>query len=182
MSASSESLKEETHHHHVHFDRASLKDDFESENFVTYQRTDDGITVNLGFLQINHKYAIDLKLPSKYFDEFTKLDDSNSFIPDVSSDVPNLNCHVIDFCGKPTTSSDGYYEMKIDFFAYKEKLLKEAIKIVNAKNSEEILKLIIIARVLGKGKGTPMLRNGIHCTGAVKDDESESSDFSTTGK
>lgn len=70
--------------------------------------------------------------------------------------------------------------MKIEFFAYKEKLIKEQLIVVNAKNSKEIFKLILLARVLGKGKGTPMLKNGIHCIGIDKDGESESeaSDFS----
>lgn len=68
--------------------------------------------------------------------------------------------------------------MQIEFFAYKEKLLKENLTIVNSKNSEECLKLCIAARVLGKGKGTPLLRTGIHCIGVeAEEDESEASDY-----
>lgn len=162
--------------HHVHFDTATLRDEFESENTVTYQPTDDGIIVHLGFLQINHRYTIDLKLPAELFGDFA---DSALLVPDVSS-VPSLHCKITEFSGVKCNQNN-YFEMKLEFFAYKEKLLKERLLIVNSKNSKDILNLIITARVLGKGKGTPMLRNGIHCIGFEKDDESEASDFSGFG-
>lgn len=166
--------------HHVHFDTANIKDEFETDSCVTYQRTDDGIVVSLGFLQINHKYAIDLRLPIAYFGHF--VEDPSVFVPDISDVIPNLNCRITQFSTTPTNKENEFIEMKIEFFAYKEKLLKEQLTIVNTRNSKEILKLFIVARVLGKGKGTPMLRTGIHCIGAVKDDEeSEASDFAGFG-
>lgn len=66
-----------------------------------------------------------------------------------------------------------FYVIKVEYFAHKEKLLREELKLVNANNSEELLKLVVTARVLGKGKGTPMLRNGVHCLGSEPDDESD---------
>ncbi|CAD7081968.1 unnamed protein product [Hermetia illucens] len=162
--------------HHVHFDTASLKDDFQSEKTVTYQPTDNGIIVNLGFLQINHRYAVDLKLPAELFGEFSE---SPQLVPDIST-TPSLHCRITEFSGAKRDEHD-YFDMKIEFFAYKEKLLKEQLHIMNSKKSKEILKLVIVARVLGKGKGTPMLRNGIHCIGVERDEESEASDFAGFG-
>uniref|UniRef100_A0A1A9V5Y4 Adipose-secreted signaling protein n=1 Tax=Glossina austeni TaxID=7395 RepID=A0A1A9V5Y4_GLOAU len=159
--------------HHVHFDTASLKDDFDSDSCVTYQRSSDTIVVSLGFLQINHRYSIDLKLPCNLFGNIGTS--PNQFQPDITT-VPNLHCRIKEFSGLKHDEHD-FYEMKIEFFAYKEKLLRETLHIVNSNNSKEVLKLIIAARVLGKGKGTPMLRNGIHCIGVERDDESEASDY-----
>lgn len=165
--------------HHVHFDVATLKDDFESDSCVTYQRAGDTIIVSLGFLQVNHRYLIDLKLPSNLFGNLGSS--LSQFNPDVST-VPNLHCRITEFSGCKHNEHD-VYEMKIEFFAYKEKLLRETLHIVNSKNDKEVLKLVIAARVLGKGKGTPMLRSGIHCMGVEKDDdESEASDFAGFGK
>ncbi|KAI8120952.1 hypothetical protein FF38_05440 [Lucilia cuprina] len=165
--------------HHVHFDVATLKDDFESDSCVTYQRSGDTIVISLGFLQVNHRYMIDLKLPSNLFSDLGSS--LNQFQPDVST-VPNLHCRITEFSGVKHDEHD-FYEMKIEFFAYKEKLLRETLHIVNSNNDKEVLKLLIAARVLGKGKGTPMLRNGIHCIGMEKDDdESEASDFPGFGK
>lgn len=65
-----------------------------------------------------------------------------------------------------------YHYIKVEYFAHKEKLLREELKLIRKKDAEELLKLVITARVLGKGKGTPMLRNGIHCLGFEGDDES----------
>ncbi|XP_011290498.1 adipose-secreted signaling protein isoform X1 [Musca domestica] len=157
--------------HHVHFDVTSLKDDFENDSCVTYQRAGDTIIVSLGFLQINHRYTIDLKLPCNLFGDVS----STQFKPDVTT-VPNLHCRITEFSGVKHDEHD-CYEMKIEFFAYKEKLMRETLHIVNSNDDKEVLKLVIAARVLGKGKGTPMLRTGIHCIGVEKDEESEASDF-----
>lgn len=118
---------------------------------------------------------IDLKLPSNLFHDM-----GSQFQADVST-VPNLHCRITEFAGVKHDEHD-FYEMKIEFFAYKEKLLRETLHIVNSNNDKEVLKLVIAARVLGKGKGTPMLRNGIHCIGVEKDEESEASDFPGFGK
>lgn len=190
--------------HHVHFDQASLKDEFEADNCVTYQKAgDDCVVVHLGFLQVNHRYLIDLRLPHSLY----KADDHEpvTLVPDHSG-APNIHCKVIasgnefeatdsspNEESKPETNnttvhSDGaagmitdkidYHYLKVEYFAHKEKLLREELKLIHLKNSEELLKLVITARVLGKGKGTPMLRNGIHCIGYEGGDEesSETSD------
>ncbi|XP_037933313.1 UPF0687 protein C20orf27 homolog isoform X1 [Teleopsis dalmanni] len=166
--------------HHVHFDTASLKDEFETDpSSVTYQRSGDTIVVSLGFLQVNHRYLIDLKLPISLFGNISD-EGKSQFEPDVTT-VPNLHCRITEFSGVKHDTHD-FYEMKLEFFAYKEKLLRETLHIVNSKNSKEVLTLVISARVLGKGKGTPMLRNGIHCIGMEADEESESSDFAGFSK
>lgn len=77
---------------------------------------------------------------------------------------------------RPADAVD-YHYIKVEYFAHREKLLREELKLINSRNDEELLKLVITARVLGKGKGTPMLRNGIHCLGFEGDeDTSEQSD------
>lgn len=91
--------------------------------------------------------------------------------------IPNINCKLVEFLGY----KNDHLEMKVEFFAHKEKLLKESLLLVfeDQKHQEkkEHVKLIISARVLGRGKGTPMLRNGIHCSGIEADDESDVSDW-----
>lgn len=86
----------------------------------------------------------------------------------------NLNCNMTEADGHDGTSL--YYGIGLKFFANKTKLQKEEINLINDFDQEKI-KLICVARVLGKGKGTPMLRNGIHCEGAEPDEESEASDW-----
>jgi hypothetical protein len=86
--------------------------------------------------------------------------------------VPNIH---VKFLGIKEIEKD--YELIIEFFAHKEKLLKEEITVINLDNKEEKQKIIFHARVLGRGKGTPMLRNGIHCIEVIDDEESEASDW-----
>lgn len=176
----------------MHFDDTiALKDEFETENSVTYQKTGDHtIIVHLGFLQVHHRYHIDLKLPAAWF----KSSAEPLLVP-ASEEDTNVHCSLVDFhyseekipaseSTENTTTAmttKPYYNIQVEYFAHDDKLLKEGLKLVNAKNQEEIVKLIITARVLGKGKGTPMLRNGIHCIGSEEKDvggnESDASDL-----
>lgn len=167
----------ENSEHHVHFDTTTLKDEFESENSLTYQKSGDSIVVHLGFLQVNHRYLIELKLPATLI----KCNaEPITLVPDNEA-MPNIHCKLVEFGGKNSDKSDNI-DLKVEYFAHKEKLLKEELKLINSANSEELLKLVVTARVLGKGKGTPMLRNGIHCIGVEEDEESEASDFQGFGK
>lgn len=163
-----------------------LKDEFETENSVTYQKSgDNSIIVHLGFLQVHHRYHIDLKLPAVWFTSSEK-----PLLVPASEEDTNVHCKLVDFhhseeaVPSPKDSSDSnqqlrpYYNIKVEYFAYEDKLLKEGLKLVNANNLEEIVKLIITARVLGKGKGTPMLRNGIHCIGSEEQDTDAQSNAS----
>lgn len=86
--------------------------------------------------------------------------------------VPNIN---VKFVGVKEVDKD--YELIVEFFAYKEKLLKEELTLINLDNEEQKQKFVFHARVLGRGKGTPMLRNGIHCIEFQDDEESEASDW-----
>lgn len=218
------------HEHHVHFDQASLKDEFETDNCVTYQKAgDDCVVVHLGFLQVNHRYLIDLRLPHSLYK--ANDDEPVTLVPDHTG-VPNIHCKVVasgnefeathtvtnaDDDGKAVRNADAdnaqesnsnahveaaaaaavdgaagadanagaaalkddqksdkldYHYIKVEYFAHKEKLLREELKLIRKKDAEELLKLVITARVLGKGKGTPMLRSGVHCLGFEGDDES----------
>lgn len=156
--------------HHVHFDEAQLKDDFSPDNNITLQKSECGkiVHVHLGFLQFNHRYHVDLNVPVNFFS--SKPEDI--FL--MTDGMRNLNCNMTEANGHDGKSL--YYGIGLKFFASKSKLQKEEINIINDFDQEKI-KLICVARVLGKGKGTPMLRNGIHCEGAEPDEESEASDW-----
>lgn len=119
--------------------------------------------VHLGFLQVRHRYEIELKIPVNHLSNF--LDLRNLHLKE--DEVPNLCCQLIEQTG---IKSD-HLHLKINFFTVKEKLLKETFILRNEGNPDEKLCLIITARVLGRGKGTPMLKSNIHCVGVGETDE-----------
>lgn len=196
--------------HHVHFDQTTLKDeDFETDNTcVTYQQVGENIVnVHLGFLQHRHRYLLELHLPAHLFkcqtstpinlvadnniaaNEHCKLADRVTELykdPNGSGDDSNeTTAHSTPAKHASTSSSSSvkkekFFVIKVEYFAHKEKLLREELKLVNANNAVELLRLIVSARVLGKGKGTPMLRNGIHCLSYDSDNESNKSDYQPT--
>lgn len=163
---------------------------------MTYTQAGDNIVVvHLGFLQIHHRYLIDLRLPVDLFKCNTNV--PINLVAD-NSTVPNVHCTLADEVRLISVDENGIeqqpnnrdknektenkcYAIKVEYFAYKEKLLREELKLINSNNSVELLKLVVTARVLGKGKGTPMLRSGIHCIGFEADDESEMSEDQIVG-
>ena len=70
-------------------------------------------------------------------------------------------------------------EISLKFSAVKEKLAREKVVMINEENEEDEIILEVIGRVLGKGKGTPMLRKNIKCVEAIRDldTETEASDW-----
>lgn len=161
--------------HHVRFDENLKNDDFISDNSVQlHQMGVKGLAVHLGFLQMNHRYLVELKLPLQYL-EGSKIDFGRPDLGLVQHDeaVPNLNCRLTELVGV----RNGQLELKLTYLAHKEKLLKETLVLANEKCKEQQLRLIVSARVLGRGKGTPMLRDGVHLMEIVADEESDASDW-----
>lgn len=154
--------------HHVHFD--TIKDDFESDhsNPVIQKGQQGKINVHLGFLQVKHRYRVELNIPVDVLAEF-KDKDEKLVLKTADADVPNINCKLLSFKGE-TTEQSQFYEAEIEFFAHKEKLLKEELKLITGEGKS--VKLIFSARVLGRGKGTPMLKSGVHLLGIEDDEES----------
>ncbi|CRK97979.1 CLUMA_CG011351, isoform A [Clunio marinus] len=158
--------------HHVHFD--SIKDDFESDHSnPVIQKAQGKINIHLGFLQVKHRYRIELKIPADILSEFIVNNHKLVLRLDETA-VPNINCKLLSFKGD-TTGDLQFYDAEIEFFAHKEKLLKEELKLLTS--DEKSVRMIFSARVLGRGKGTPMLKNGIHLLGIEDDEESDASDW-----
>lgn len=151
--------------HHVHFD------DFESdhENPVIQKGSGGKIHVHLGFLQVKHRYRIELNIPQEILASYCHENHILELKVDGENSVPNIHCKLLSFKGKATEQSH-FYEAEFEFFAHKEKLLKEDIKLLTS--DEKVVNMMFHARVLGRGKGTPMLKNGIHLLGIEDDEES----------
>jgi hypothetical protein len=114
---------------HVHFDQTVIKDDFESDNSIIYHKSTTGnnIVIHLGFLQVKHRYKIELKIPANVFnitnattnDDTTTTncntpDDENQnektfFLVTDDDDMPNINCRMLQYHGKFVLNSTTYY-------------------------------------------------------------------------
>lgn len=134
------------------------------------------INVHLGFLQVKHRYRIEINFPADILADY--IEKSHKLVLKVDeANVPNIHCKLLSFKGN-TAEQSQLYEAEFEFFAHKEKLLKEELKLITSE--EKPVKFVFSARVLGRGKGTPMLKNGIHLLGIEDDEESgELCNFST---
>lgn len=130
------------------------EEDFESEgSCVTYQQVGKNqVDVHLGFLQHNHRYLIELHLPAELFKCQPNI--PINLVAD-NNIAPNVHCKLADRVTEllSENAKEKFFVIKVEYFAHKEKLLREELKLVNANNLEELLKLFVSARVLGKGMG-----------------------------
>ncbi|KAK8768216.1 hypothetical protein V5799_015319 [Amblyomma americanum] len=151
--------------HRVHF-QESL-DTFGHDSGILVQPLNDVlINAHLGFIQINHRYEVRFQ-----FDCPPHL----GSLSVRTQDPPNLNLRVVEL--KPVVSTGLKYEVVLELLAYKEKILREQLVLQSCNNPLLTLTLVLNARVLGKGKGTPFLKTGIHCIGVEMEEESDLSDW-----
>ncbi|XP_052098108.1 UPF0687 protein C20orf27 homolog [Mytilus californianus] len=134
------------HEGHVHF----APEQVESHNMEIQVKNinDDTIDIHLGFLKVHHYYEVSFCVHDKLGE-------------DVETD-PLQNVHVTVQQITPTEAGNGH-SLMLHFYAHKEKLLKEILFLKSCSDPEKTVKLILHARVLGRGKGTPALKNGIKC-------------------
>ena len=152
--------------HHVHFDEST--DGLKNNDIVIKKKSENKIEIQLGFLQVNHMYEDSLVCSRTIFPANCDLKD----LVQNDDPVPNINCRIISIVARDGEN----VEMIFKFSAVKEKLVRERLNLID-KNIN--INLEVIARVLGKGKGTPMLRTGIKCIEVLKDldTETEASDW-----
>lgn len=149
---------------HVHF---GAENTTSQDNSILVQQSSTGsINIHLGFLQFQHNYKISIKIPKAYFLGY----DMETLLVAAEKGMPNVNCKLVSF-----DELSDHYAITVEFFARKEKLLKEDLTL--SIDDENTIKIIFNARVLGPGKGTPLLKDGIKCTGVDIDDMSEASDW-----
>ena len=150
--------------HHVHF--MEEDDSMKNNDIVIKRKNEKKIEIQLGFLQINHVYQLSINLLN-----FWKVSDVTFEQKD--EPVPNINCRLLSY---RMNNNQEDIEMKFSFTALKEKLVREKIQLQDRNDFS--IELEFVARVLGKGKGTPMLRSGIKCVNVLQDaDDTEASDW-----
>jgi len=156
MMSEQSSFHPEIHGHKVHFPEDG--DKFSDTSAITVQQLDaNKYAVHLGFLKLQHRYEVRFGVAR--------------LLSDIIQNPPHLFARLVEVVPSPVDT-----ELKIEFFAHKEKLLKEVI-VVEDVNTNEAITFVLNARVLGKGKGTPSLKTGIRCIGCEVEDESEASDW-----
>lgn len=79
--------------------------------------------------------------------------------------------------GSKSKPASTKHSVTAQLFAYKEKLLHEKVCLLCGEKKANSLTFVFHARVLGNGKGTPFLKDGIKCIGLEPDEDDDSSDF-----
>lgn len=132
---------------------------------------------SFGLNQVNHRYRIKLGIPIDMIKDCFQKDDEPASFNCIVTDVPNVNVILKKF-RQDIDKSNGLqtFALEVELFAHKEKNLKESLTLV-VEGKQLIFEFE--AKVLGKGKGTPMLKNGIHVV-AKEDDSGKYNKLNTT--
>lgn len=174
----------------MHFDDQDVNDDLESDNSITYKAVDAAknvVSIHLGFLQVNHKYKLGLQLPVDMCASIKRLAERGEAIKlaqqtddsaVAAAAVNTNNCKLIEYHKDEKSNGLLVLDLCVEFLAYKEKFLREELQLL--LNDTDAVTFIITARVLGKGKGTPLLRNGIQ-TLSIDVDDNEAAASSDEG-
>uniref|UniRef100_A0A0B6ZZY7 Adipose-secreted signaling protein n=1 Tax=Arion vulgaris TaxID=1028688 RepID=A0A0B6ZZY7_9EUPU len=155
------------HHHHTHrahFVEPHKQDDLDAHDskIVVEPLGHETVNVRLGFLQVKHTYEV----------HFTIEDGLGE---DVTFD-PLENLHAKFQSVNPSEDGKGH-EVVLRFSAAKEKIMQESVTIRSKDDNSKRITLQLHARVLGKGKGTPSLKEGIHCVRIDGDEDTDDSDW-----
>ncbi|PAA75072.1 hypothetical protein BOX15_Mlig030935g1 [Macrostomum lignano] len=143
---------------HVHFDPSQLPH-HNLEIIVEQNSIDDAMDVHLGFLQVDHIYSIE--------------------VPISHSLGQNVQCSqnvFVRLLNVQASSEPDLDTFTFELFAHKERLMQEVAVLENPDTGKSMA-VKFHARVLGKHKGTPALKNGIRSIGIRSEDESECSDW-----
>lgn len=144
----------------MRFDAASASDPTNIEKQISFQKVGPKeILVHLGFLQIDHRYKITFSIPKTVLD-------IQGLVPDVNK------CRSIEYTIMEFVESLNDYKFVLDFKAMCDNVVEEVINLNSSSKCKEV-RIILRATVIGKGKGTPMVRKGVKSIEIMDHSESD---------
>lgn len=117
--------------------------------------------INLGLLSFHHIYEA-------CFDVEHNLGGHL----DLTQVIPSIYMTILE--ATPTTSG---HNLGIRVNASRDGPFKQFFILRSREDSRKMLKVMVTAKVLGKHKGTPLLKTGIRCIGVEPDDEDSATDW-----
>lgn len=114
---------------------------------VIEQNRDGHLDVHLGFLQLHYRYQIKIAIKDSLGESVMWNQSTHGL------------AHLIE--ARATSGGKGH-DLVLEFRANREKLMTDEVTLRGRQN-DKTLTLNLHARVLGLDKGTPVLREGIHC-------------------
>ncbi|KAH3787025.1 UPF0687 protein C20orf27 homolog [Dreissena polymorpha] len=152
-------MAEASSHHKVRFEAVAVES---HESDIVLMYADSRVDVHLGFLQINRHYELNFAIKDD-------LGEDLNFDP-----LQNLHARIMSY--EPSEDGEGH-NLVVEFHAHREKLIQERISVRGQAHPDKHLDIVLHARVLGKGKGTPALKNGIKCQQVDEDNDSDVTDW-----
>lgn len=122
---------------------------------------------HIGLLVVHHTY--EAEIPIKH-----------DLGPDVIAVHPQHNfCVTCLECSPTKSGTDGLFltTVKVKVKTIKEGAISEKIELISEKDDQKWVKVSVTAKVLAKGQGTPLLKDGVKMISHEYQDESDFSDW-----
>eukprot|EP00795_Rhopilema_esculentum_P012367 gene12367-3023_t len=123
-------------------------------------KNNEEIDVHIGLLQEHHTYEIQFQVPNRFPDGWKHPEVLDSEFRILSIDSIDKNRLLVTVEWRCTMEGKSKKRLTL-----------------HSRDGAKHMKICIDARVMGKTKGTPMLKNGIKCIHVPDDTVSESSDW-----
>ncbi|GAB1604034.1 UPF0687 protein C20orf27 homolog isoform X2 [Argonauta hians] len=144
---------------HVHFPESDIS--HHEAEILVHELKKDHYNVRLGFLQDYHTY----KVTFNFEHNLGKV---------IETEMKSKKNPCIKILS--TSPIDDGHQFVLELRTHEETILQEIIYISEKHNPKSKISLQISAKVLGKGKGTPVLKEGIRTLHTHQRDEDDESD------
>ncbi|XP_072027572.1 adipose-secreted signaling protein-like [Amphiura filiformis] len=143
--------------------RVHFPEDVHDPEIHVSRERDGGVDVNLGFLQVNHRYKCC----------FTVINSVGGAVH-----IPEVKSAMIHSVTSYVNQDEDGHDVELRIISHKDGVLSADFDMISDSDETKKCKVVIHARFLGKDQGTPLLKEGVRCLGSeVEEEESEGSDW-----
>ncbi|CAH1254212.1 C20orf27 [Branchiostoma lanceolatum] len=165
-----ESSTDNKHRHHpaghVHFPA-----DLHGPELRVTQTDQDHFSVNLGFLQIHRTYQAKFTLRHSFGPRL-----SAPPLQSVYFTIKEIH-HNVDSKADTEGNHQDSHTLVLEVCTEKDGVVKEELFLTTEEDATKKMWVELHARIMGKGKGTPLLKEGVRCTKVNVEEDSEISDW-----
>ncbi|KAI8482400.1 hypothetical protein Bbelb_398850 [Branchiostoma belcheri] len=171
LSPVDEDSSTEKHHQqhaggHVHFPA-----DLHGPELRVTQNGQDRFSVNLGFLQIHRTYQAKFTLRHGFGPSL-----SAPPLQSVYFTIKEIH-HNVDNSTDAEGNTQDSHTLVLEICTEKDGVVKEELFLTTEEDATQKMWVELHARIMGKGKGTPLLKEGVRCLKVNVEEDSEISDW-----
>ncbi|KAI8495804.1 hypothetical protein Bbelb_262200 [Branchiostoma belcheri] len=172
LSPVDEDSSTEKHHHHHAGGHVHFPADLHGPELRVTQAGQDRFSVNLGFLQIHRTYQAKFTLRHSFGPRL-----SAPPLQSVYFTIKEIHHNVDNNSTDAEGNTQDSHTLVLEICTEKDGVVKEELFLTTEEDATQKMWVELHARIMGKGKGTPLLKEGVRCLKVNVEEDSEISDW-----